>query len=132
MNHTLVKASVKVSNYIDKLVINDPKLNETDYLTDQIEYQHENQTFILNDSTWFTGNVINYTLEGCDECGDKVNVINHLEDKRDLIAGIDMSDYVFTIHGGLIQQSQTMISMRHNGSIEQFISMPAMFEGENC
>ena len=45
---------------------------------------------MINDSEWFTGNVINYTLEGCDECGDKVRVKNHLEDRRNIFAEMDM------------------------------------------
>lgn len=45
---------------------------------------------------------------------------------------MDMDDYVYTIHGGIIQQFQSMISMQHNGSINQYISLPAVHDGENC
>ena len=45
---------------------------------------------------------------------------------------MDMDDYVFTFDGGIIQQFQSQIKMRHNGSIHQYISMPAVLDGENC
>lgn len=51
---------------------------------------------------------------------------------RDFIASYDMDDYVFTDDGGIIQQFQSMIKMRHNGSIDQYIGMPAVLDGENC
>jgi hypothetical protein len=40
-----------------------------------------------------------------------------------------MDDYVFTFDGGIIQQAQSLISMRHNGSINQYISMPSILDG---
>lgn len=89
-------------------------------------YVDEKQTINLDDSDWFTGNIINYTIEGCSECGEKVKVINHLEDARDVVAGMDMDDYVFTHDGGIVQQFQSMLQLRHNGSISQYVAMPAV------
>lgn len=44
-----------------------------------IDYrQSETQQIFINDSEWFTGNIINYTIDDCDECGKKIRVINHL------------------------------------------------------
>jgi hypothetical protein len=40
-----------------------------------------------------------------------------------------MNDYTFTINGGVIQQERSIISMRHNGSINQFISLPSHLTG---
>jgi hypothetical protein len=51
------------------------------------------------------------------ECNKKFRVVNHLEDKRDVFAAMDMDDYVFTFNGGVIQQFQSLIKMRHNGSV---------------
>lgn len=45
---------------------------------------------------------------------------------------MDMDDYAYTIHGGIIQQVQSMIAMRHNGSINQYIPLPTVYDGENC
>ena len=45
---------------------------------------------------------------------------------------MDMDDYVFTLNGGVIQQFQSMIEMKHNGSIDQYVAMPAVFDGESC
>lgn len=43
-----------------------------------------------------------------------------------------MNDYVFTHEGGIVQQFQSMLQLQHNGSISQYIAMPAVLEGENC
>lgn len=45
---------------------------------------------------------------------------------------MDMEDYVFTMDGGVIQQFQSVIKMRHNGSIDQYATFPAHQEAENC
>jgi len=74
----LSKSSVKISNYPEKIVINESKLNETDFLTKQINYEQKYKEIVLDDSTWFNGSVLNYTIENCDECGDKIRVVNHL------------------------------------------------------
>jgi hypothetical protein len=87
---------------------------------------------VLNDSTWFKGGVVNYTLKDCAECGKKLNVINHVDQKRVFHSVVRMDDYVFTGFGGVIQQEQALITMRHNGSINQFVSMPSMFDNEHC
>ena len=76
--------------------------------------------------------MINYTVHDCSECGQKIRVVNHVEHKRKFHADMDMEDYVFSTDGGIIQQFQTQIKMRHNGSVEQFISMPSVLDGENC
>lgn len=43
-----------------------------------------------------------------------------------------MKDYAFSFNGGFIQQFQSIIKMKHNGSIDQFVSLPSVFDGENC
>lgn len=43
-----------------------------------------------------------------------------------------MDDYVFTHDGGIVQQFQSMLLLKHNGSISQQISMPSVLDGENC
>jgi hypothetical protein len=43
-----------------------------------------------------------------------------------------MEDYVFSGEGGFIQQFQSIIKMKHNGSIDQFISFPSVLDGESC
>jgi hypothetical protein len=65
-------------------------------LTKQIKYEKKNLELSLDDTNWFNGSVTNYTLEGCDECGKKVRVVGHLEEKRDFYAETDMEDYAYT------------------------------------
>ncbi len=40
-----------------------------------------------------------------------------------------MEDYVFTHSGGVIQQFQSLIKMRHNGSIDQVAAFPSVLDG---
>jgi hypothetical protein len=40
-----------------------------------------------------------------------------------------MEDYVFTPEGGVIQQFQSIIKMRHNGSIDQVAQFPSVLDG---
>lgn len=123
-------SKVKIANFQEKIIVNDTEINETDFLSKHVDYHNEYQKIPFNDSTWFNGTVVNYTVEGCSECGEKLSIINHVHDERDFHASMDMDDYVFTIHGGIVQQFQSQISMQHNGSINQYISMPAVHDGE--
>jgi hypothetical protein len=43
-----------------------------------------------------------------------------------------MEDYAFSFDGGFIQQYQSIIQMRHNGSINQFVTFPSASFGESC
>ena len=43
-----------------------------------------------------------------------------------------MNDYTFSFDGGYIQQFQSIIKMRHNGSIHQFVNLPSVIDGEEC
>lgn len=40
-----------------------------------------------------------------------------------------MEDYVYTATGGVIQQFQSVIKMRHNGSIDQIAQFPSILDG---
>ena len=125
-------SSVKVANYPENIVVNNSKLNQTDFLTSQLKYSNDHQKYVFDDSDWFKGNVLNYTLKGCDECGDKLKVVNHVQEEKFVMAERDMEDYVFTAHGGIIQQFQSLLTMHHNGSIAQAVGLPAVRDGENC
>lgn len=43
-----------------------------------------------------------------------------------------MEDYAFSLDGGYIQQFQSIIRMRHNGSIHEFVNLPSALDGEEC
>lgn len=128
----LSKSSVKIANYPEKIVINESKLNQSDFLTNTVNYDKKYKEVIIDDSTWFNGTVLNYSITNCSACGDKIRVINHLEDKRDFYSETDMEDYVFTPDGGIIQQFQSIIKMKHNGSIDQISMFPSVLDGEHC
>lgn len=125
-------SSVKVANLPQEITPIDERLKNKEFLTKQVEYKNVTKTYIFNDTNWFSGSVVNYTLQNCSECGNKIRVVNHVEHKRRLHASMDMEDYVFTVDGGIIQQFQSQIKMMHNGSIEQFINMPSVLDGEDC
>lgn len=43
-----------------------------------------------------------------------------------------MEDYAYSNSGGYIQQFQSIIKMKHNGSIDQFVFLPSIFDSEDC
>ena len=131
--HYLSKSSVKIANYPEDIIINDTKLT-SDYLTQQVTYSNSNVTehAVLDDASWFNGSVLNYTLLNCPECNNKLRVLNHVNEERILLGVHDMEDYAFSLDGGFIQQYQSIIKMRHNGSIEQFVTLPSVLDGESC
>jgi hypothetical protein len=61
-----------------------------------------------------------------------MKVVNHVNEERVLLGTHEMNDYAFSFDGGFIQQGQSIIKMRHNGSIEQFVTMPSVLDGEDC
>jgi hypothetical protein len=65
IHHYLRKSSVKISNYPEKIVINESKLNQTDFLTNTVSYNQEYKEVVLDDTNWFNGTVLNYTIENC-------------------------------------------------------------------
>lgn len=131
-HHYLKRSSVKIANYPEKIVINETKLNQTDFLTNTVNYNQAYKEVVIDDTNWFNGTVLNYTIENCTECGQKIRVTNHLEDKRDFFSETDMEDYIFTRDGGVIQQFQSIIKMKHNGSIDQVAQFPSVLDGEHC
>jgi hypothetical protein len=76
--HYMSPATVKIANYPEKIIINESALNETDFLTNQVNYEKKYKEVVLNDTNWFNGTVLNYTVEGCEECGSKIRVVNHV------------------------------------------------------
>lgn len=71
-----IHSSYPKSQYIlkDKTVSAKP-----DSLTFTVNSSNTSTTFSLNDVTWFNDSVLNYTLEGCDECNRKIKVLSHVQ-----------------------------------------------------
>lgn len=59
-------------------------------------------------------------------------MLNHVHEERVLLGVHDMEDYAFSLHGGYIQQFQSILRMRHNGSIHEFVNLPSALDGEEC
>ena len=118
------QSTVYTANYPEDIIINNTELNKTDYHTKKVNDTDTSTFTNIDDSTWFNGSIINYTLDGekCLECNKKIKVINHIEEERVLLGALHMSDYTFARDGGYIQQYQSIIKMKHNGSID----------GESC
>lgn len=72
------KCSVKIMKYSQDIIMNENKLNDSNYLTNFIYYNNDSRQYGLSDQTWFIGNILNFTLTGCNECNNKIKVINHL------------------------------------------------------
>jgi hypothetical protein len=125
----LTRSSIHTANYPEDIIINNTDLNKTDYLTQRVNDTKTSFTVALDDSTWFNGSVLNYTLDGCKECNKKLNVINHVQPERIFLGVHNMEDYAFSPEGGYIQQFQSIIKMNHNGSINQFVNLPSVLDG---
>jgi len=128
------QSTVYTANYPEDIIINNTELNKTDYLTKKVNDTDTSTFTNIDDSTWFNGSIINYTLDGekCLECNKKINIINHVEQERVLLGAQHMADYAHSRDGGYIQQFQSIIKMQQNGSIHQFVNFPSAIDGENC
>jgi len=79
------RSEVKIANYPEDIVVNDTRLNTSDYLSSQLNYNKSKQRIPLDDYHWFNGSVLNYTLLDCPECNGKFSVINHVNKERTLL-----------------------------------------------
>ena len=62
----LQKSSVKIANYPEDIIVNNSKLNESNFLTSQFDYDNNRKMVnTFDDETWFNGSVLNYTLLNC-------------------------------------------------------------------
>ena len=127
-------STIYTANYPEDIIINSSDLNKTDYLTKKVNDTDTSTFATIDDSSWFNGSIINYTLDGekCPECNKKIDLINHVQQERVLLGAHHMTDYTFSFDGGYIQQYQSIIKMQHNGSIDQFVNLPSPIDGENC
>lgn len=132
--HKLSTSTVKIANYPVEIKINNTKLNNQTYLDTLIDYDDDLRYYTIRDEDWFNGTVLNYTMTCEDECNGDGNLIlvDHVHVRREVFASYGMYDYHFTVRGGVIQQSQSMFRLLHNGSIHDYISMPNQANGEVC
>ena len=122
---------MKIANYPEDIFVNDTTFNGN-VLTNSINYGNSNSyKYEFNDSAWFNGSVVNYSLI-CDECGQKIRLDNHVQYDKTTLGIHDMVDYTFAASGGYIQQSQSIITLKYNSSIDQFVSLPSVLDGEEC
>jgi len=89
---------------------------------------------VINDHGWFNGSVVNYTIKCEAECdkGGRIQLVNHVQETRDVLSWYGMFDYAFTLDGGVIQQVNTILTVAHNGSIKEYVDMPTLDFGEVC
>lgn len=130
----LSKSTVKIANYPLDIKINNTQLNNQTYLNSLIDYNDDHKYYTIRDEDWFNGTVLNFTISCESECGPdgKVRLVDHVHVRRNVHTFYGMYDYAFTVRGGIIQQNQALLRMYHNGSIEDYISMPSEGRGEVC
>jgi hypothetical protein len=109
-------------------------LNNQTYLDALIDYDDDLRYYTIRDEDWFNGTVLNYTMSCEDECNGDGNLIlvDHVHIRREVFASYGMYDYHFTARGGVVQQSQSLFRILHNGSIHDYVSMPNQANGEVC
>jgi len=73
-------STVYTANYPEDIIINNTELNKTDFLTKKVNDTDTSTFATIDDSSWFNGSIVNYTLSGekCLECNKKINIINHI------------------------------------------------------
>lgn len=91
---------------------------------------HRNHSFtkdiMINDSEWFTGNVLNFTLN-CSNCGrDKmIRLDNHIQETRDIVDAKYVYDIESTHDGIFAQQYYSLFkTYEHNDSIHYINQIP--------
>ena len=130
----LSTSTVKIANYPVDIKINNSKLSNQTYLDTLIEYKDDQRFYVIKDDDWFNGTVVNYTLTCEDECGSdgKIRLVDHVHQRRQVFTSYGMYDYHFTARGGVVQQSQALLRILHNGSVHDYIDMPNQANGEVC
>ena len=132
--YRLPKSTVKIANYPIDITINNTQLKNQTYLNSLIDYNDDHKYYTIRDEDWFNGTVLNFTISCESECGPdgKIRLIDHVHIRRNVHTFKGMYDYHFTVRGGIIQHNQALLRMYHNGSIEDYISMPTEGNGEVC
>lgn len=90
--------------------------------TRNLLYSGYNKLNEIDDSDWYTGNVL-YIKPTCGDCPDKVKVNNHiqLESKQKIIPLL--TSYVYSPEGGELLAERTLLKMQSNGTISQVVEL---------
>jgi hypothetical protein len=99
----------------------------------KIKAPFNNETFSadiqLNDTTWFEGNVLRYSVN-CSECNKSVHVINHVQETRELLEARSIYDIESTIDGIYAQQYGSLLKTNtFNSSIHFINQIPTQRRG---
>lgn len=132
--YRLPKSTVKIANYPIDIKINNTQLKNQTYLDSLIDYNDDHRYYTIRDEDWFNGTVLNFTITCESECGEggKIVLVDHVHLRRSVPAYEGMWDYHFTARGGVIQHGQSLMRMLHNGSVQDYVSMPTQGNGEAC
>lgn len=90
--------------------------------TKDLFFSGENRLNEVDDSDWYRGNVL-FIQAVCRDCPSKVRVNNHiqLENNRSLIP--HLTSFAHSPAGGQLLAERTLLSFRHNGSIDHTVSL---------
>ena len=127
-----LSSSVRSTSYPQNIVISNKDINKTGFFDISLDVGQKIDITNFNDQNWFEGSVLNYTIEGCEGCGQKVRIKNHiqLESVQQAIRGL--YDYTSGEKGGYIQAYSTLIKVLNNGTVQQFASFSTESRGEVC
>ena len=113
---------------VDVFIINLPTNISVNPLLDDIMntkdlfFSGQNRLNEVDDSDWYQGNVL-FIEAVCRDCPSKVSVNNHihLENNRSLMP--HLTSFAHSPAGGQLLAERTLLSFRHNGSIDHIVSL---------
>jgi hypothetical protein len=106
------------------LIYVNPRLNDI-METRTLLYSGDNRISEIDDFKWFDGNVLNIKAE-CTDCDNVVIVRNHIHKEANFYLIPKLVDYKWTSSGGTLQSYDTVLEMRHNGTVRDVIHLPGI------
>lgn len=91
--------------------------------TKDLLYSGENRLSEIDDTDWYKGNVL-YIKPSCRDCDSKVKINNHIQGEGRLYVAPRLTDYTYNNHGGTLQTSEGIITLKSNGTIAQIVTFP--------
>lgn len=91
--------------------------------TKDLLFSGENRLSEINDSDWYTGNVL-YIRPNCTDCPDKIQINNHINFEAETLLVPQLAEYKWNSQGGSVQTADSLLHLHHNGSTRQIASFP--------
>lgn len=92
---------------------------------------NQNLTISFADKDWFNGSVLHYAVQ-CQDCGNKIHLVNHISEIREIVAARAILDIESTYNGVFALQFDAIFKTYLNDSIQFVTQIPTNIDGEPC